>query len=186
MPTLKRCVNSNDTLSETRYIENIEREAYEKGFETGEKAGFGMGEQKALVLIDKLEGIIQELTILRRKLIQEIEPQFVELAVSIARKIILWELTVSPDKIVEITKEALMKLERTGQICIKINASLYDLFMRHKPSILNIHPDVVFEIDPSVPLHGSVVMSPVAEIVTDVDVQLRNLIKEMGDRLNGD
>jgi flagellar assembly protein FliH len=186
MPALKMHVDSHNTLSETQNIENIEREAYEKGFEAGEKAGFSMGEQKAMVLIDKLESIIKELTTLRRKLITEIEPQFIELAVSVARKIILRELTINPDEIVEITKEALMKLERTGQICIKINSSLRDLFMKHKPEILSIHHDVVFDVDPSIPLHGTVVMGPTEDIVTDVDVQLKHLIKEMGDRLSGD
>ena len=186
MPVLKVRGVAADTISNADNIAEIEREAYEKGFEAGEKAGFDMGEKKAEVLTERLENIVKELVRLRKETIQEIEPQCVELAVSIARKIILRELAMDPDGIVEITKEALMRIERTGQIVIKINSSLYDLFMKHNPEILNIHPDVVFDIDPSAPLHGSVVMSPVEDVVTDVDDQLRNLIKEMGDRLGGD
>lgn len=186
MPLLKTQAKAADLLVEPRNIEEGEREAYEKGFETGEKAGFDMGQQKAMVLMDKFENIIKELMDLKRKTIKEIEPQFIELAVSIARKIILRELETNPDEIVEITKEALKRLERTGQIVIKINSYLYDLFMKHKPDILNIHPDIVFDIDPSASPYGSVVMSPVEDVVTDVDVQLKNLIKEMGDRLGGD
>lgn len=175
-----------EDLSLTQNIENIEREAYEKGFEAGEKAGFAMGEQKAMVLVEKLEAIIKELTTLRETLIKELEPQLIELAVSIARKIILKELTMNPDEIVEITKEAITRLERTGQITIKINPSLYDLFMKHKPEILNLHPDTVFDVDPGASLYGSVVKGPVEDVVTDVDEQLKNLIKEMGDRLGSD
>lgn len=186
MPLLKMQAEAGDLLVEPRNIEEVEREAYEKGFETGEKAGFDMGQQKAMVLMERFENIIKELTDLKRQTIKEIEPQFIELAVSIARKIILRELETNPDEIVEITKEALKRLERTGQIVIKINSYLYDLFMKHKPDILNIHPDIVFDIDPSASPYGSVVMSPVEDVVTDVDVQLKNLIKEMGDRLGGD
>jgi flagellar assembly protein FliH len=186
MPLLKTQAEAADLLVEPRTIEEVEREGYEKGFETGEKAGFDMGQQKAMVLMERFENIIRELTDLKRKTIKEIEPQFIELAVSIARKIILRELETNPDEIVEITKEALKRLERTGQIVIKINTYLYDLFMKHKPDILNIHPDIVFDIDPSASPYGSVVMSPVEDVVTDVDVQLKNLIKEMGDRLGGD
>jgi flagellar assembly protein FliH len=183
MPTLKMDRGSDDALSVTQNVDNIEREAYEKGFEVGEKAGFAMGEQKAMVLVEKLENIIKELTTLEEKLIRELEPQLVELAVSIARKIILKELTFNPDEIVEITKEALMRLERAGQITIKINPSLYDLFVKHKPEIQSIHPDIVFDVDPTAPLYGSVVMGPLEEVVTDVDEQLKNLIKDMSERL---
>jgi flagellar assembly protein FliH len=184
MPLLKMDRCPADALASSQNIENIEREAYEKGSEAGEKAGFAMGEQKAMVLIEKLENIIKELTTLGEKLIRELEPQLVELAVSIARKIILKELTINPDEIVEITKEALMRLERAGQITIKINPSLYDLFVKHKPEIQSIHPDIVFDVDPTAPLYGSVVMGPLEEVVTDVDEQLKNLIKEMGERLS--
>jgi flagellar assembly protein FliH len=188
MPVLRRHREPGDPLaaSVSASEEHIEREAYEKGFTAGENAGFSMGEKKALVLTERLENIILELTELRKKIVRETEPQMVELAVDIAKKIILKELTLNPDEIVNMTKEALLRLERTGQITIKINASLYELFMKHKQDILNIHPDVAFDVDPTAPAHGSVVMSPSEEIVTDVDVQIKHLIEEMGERFAGD
>ena len=185
MPLLNKIVRrlEEEHLPIAQNTENIEREAYEKGFEAGEKSGFAMGEQKAMVLVEKVEAIIKELTTLRETLIKELEPQFVELAVTMARKIILKELTMNPDEIVEITKEAITRMERTGQITIKINPSLYDLFMKHKPEILSLHPDIVFDVDTTASLYGSVVRGPVEDVPTDVDEQLKNLIKEMGDRL---
>jgi flagellar assembly protein FliH len=185
MPLLNKIVRraEEEHLPIAQNTENIEREAYEKGFEAGEKSGFAMGEQKAIVLVEKVEAIIKELTTLRETLIKELEPQFVELAVTMARKIILKELTMNPDEIVEITKEAITRMERTGQITIKINPSLYDLFMKHKPEILSLHPDIVFDVDTAASLYGSVVRGPVEDVPTDVDEQLKNLIKEMGDRL---
>lgn len=180
---VKNTSNEVNRLSLNQGVETMEREAYEKGFEAGEKAGFSLGEQKALVLIEKIETIIREITSLRETLIKELEPQIVELALSIARKIILRELTTNPDEIVEITKEALTKLGRTGQITIRINPFLHDLFMKHKPEFFDIHPDLVFDVDPSVSQNGSVVIGPAEEVVTDVDEQLKNLIREMGDKL---
>ena len=176
MPVLK------SVFSVGRSADHIEREAYEKAFAAGEKAGFEMGEQKAQVLIDKVEALINELATLKQKITREVEPQCVELAVSMARKIIIKELTVKPEEIVRMVKEALLKLERTGQITIKVNPALYDFFTRHKPDIINIHPDIVIDADPSVSRYGTVVMGPVEEVVTDVDEQLKNLIKDLGDR----
>lgn len=163
-------------------IEVIEREAYERGFESGEKAGFSLGEEKAKVLIDRVEALIRELITAREILIKELEPQILEVAVSIARKIILKELTLNPETIIEITKEAIMKLERTGPITIRINPLLYDLFMKHKPELLNIHPDIIFDVDPSLSKFSSVVMGPVEDVITDIDEQLKALIREIAEK----
>jgi flagellar assembly protein FliH len=177
MPALK------DSYTIGRTADHIEREAYEKGYASGEKAGFEMGEQKAGVLIDKIEGILGDITTLRERMVKEIEPQCVELAVGIARKILIRELTTKPDDIIKMVKEGLLKLERTGQITIKVNPLLYDFFMKHKPNLAKIHPDIVFDADPSVSRYGTVVMGPVEEVVTDVDEQIKNLIKDIGDHL---
>jgi len=186
MPVLNIQGQIDDAKSDRRSVEEIEREAYEKGFEQGEKAGFDMGERKAAVLIERLENVLKELVLLKKKTLEETEPQLIELSVGIAKKIILKELALDPDQIVEITKEALKKIERTGQIFIKMNSSVRDLFVKHKPELLSIHPDIVFDIDPSAPLQGSVVMSPVEDVITDVDERLRDLIKDMGNRLGRD
>jgi flagellar biosynthesis/type III secretory pathway protein FliH len=164
-----------------RGLDFIERDAYEKGYAAGEKSGLEMGAEKAKILLDRIETMLSELVSLRESLIREAEPQMVELAVSIAQKILMRELAMNPEDIVAMTREALMKIERSGQITIKINPSLYDLFMKLKPQLQTIHPDIVFDVDPSAPAHGSVVMGSVEDVVTDLDDQLRNLIKDMGD-----
>ena len=151
--------------------------------EAGEKGGFALGEQKALILIEKLEMLIRELISLKETLTKELEPQMVELVFSIARTVIRKELTTNPEAIVAITKEALTRLGKTGQIIIKINPSLSDLFMKHKPELTDIYPDLIFDIDPSVAQDGSVVIGPTEDIITDIDEQLKNLIRELGCKL---
>jgi len=163
-----------------RGADRIEREAYEKGYATGEKAGFDMGEKKAKVLFDRLDTLLADVETMRQRIVKEMETQFVELAVSIARKIIMKELTIQPEEIIKMTKEGLLKLERTGQITIKVNPTLHDFFMKHKPDLSRIHSDIVFAVDPSVSPFGTVVMGPVEDVVTDLDEQLKNLIKDLG------
>jgi flagellar assembly protein FliH len=194
MPILEEAIKREDNevspdqtvekeVSTDQTVEQIEREAYERGYKVGEEAGFAMGEQKVIVLTERLEGFLQEIATLKKRLLSETEPQILQLAVSIARKIILRELTLDPEEIVKITTEAMMRIERTGRITIKINPLLHDLFIKYKPDLLSIHHDILFDIDPSAPRYGSVVMGPVEDVVIDVDEQLKNLIKEMGDRL---
>lgn len=175
-----------DDYSVGRNSEHNEREAYARAYASGEKAGFEMGEQRAQVLLDKVEGLIRELTTLKSTIIKEVEPQCIELALSMARKIIVRELSVKPDELVKMAKEGLLRLERTGQITIKVNPALYDFFNKHRPDLVRIHPDIVFDADPSVSKYGTVVMGPVEDVVTDVDEQLKNIIKDMVDRHGAD
>lgn len=169
-----------------RGADYAEREGYERGYATGEKAGFEMGEKKAKVLLDKLEGLLKDLHLFRTTAAKEAEAQCVEFAITIARKILMKELTVGPQEIVKMTKEAIMRLERTGPITVKMNPALYDLFQKHKPQLLAAYPDIQFDVDPSVTQYGTVVMGPVEDVVTDLDEQLKNLIKDMVTRRGGD
>jgi flagellar biosynthesis/type III secretory pathway protein FliH len=173
MPALK------DDVSIGRNADLVEREAFQAGYEAGERAGFEMGQQKAQVLMDRLDALLGELQGLRGTIIREVEPQCVELAVDIAKKILVKALTIKPETVVAMTREALMKLERTGQITIKINPALYDMMMKHKPQLTGVYPDIAFDIDPSVTKFGSVVVGPVEEVVTELDDQLRSIIKDM-------
>lgn len=186
MPQLyDRGRNINADLASGQRIEDREREAYEIGFNAGEKAGFSMGEQKAAVLIEKIEAILRELITLREREIRELEPRILELSAGIARKILLRELALDPETILGIAKEAMMKLERSGQITIKVPPSLHDLFLKNKSGLLGIHPDIIFDIDPSVSSHGSIIMGPLEDVHTDPDEQIRNIIKDMVERHGG-
>lgn len=164
-------------------IEEIEREAYERGFEAGEKAGLVMGEEKARIILEKIENLFKELLGLRQRMISDLQADIIELATSLAKKIILQELKTAPETILNMTKEAIMRIERTGTITIKINPSLYNLFMRLKPDLQNLHEDLIFDVDPTIPAQGTIVIGPQEEISTDVDEQLRNIIKELGDKI---
>lgn len=171
---------SHEYLESSRTnTEEIEREAYEKGFEAGEKAGFAMGEKKAMVLIERIDNLLNELLVIKNKILKETEPQIIELAVEIAKKIIMRELSIEQKIIADMIKEAISKIQRVGQITIKINPSLNELLNKYKSDFLSMYPDIVFEIDSTCPSHGVVVISQTQEIMTDIDIQIKNLIEEM-------
>ncbi len=182
MPSLEKTNTSKKggTQFSEQKVEAIEREAYEKGFASGEKAGFAMGEQKAALLLDRLETIIRAMNALKSSVIKELEPQVFDLAITIARRIVIEELTIKPDVIVRIVKEAMRKLERTGPITIKINPALYDLFVKMKPELIDLHPEIVFDVDPSASTTGPLVIGPMEEVVTDIEAQMTNIIEDIG------
>lgn len=184
MPSLKRTDVARPERREAppvpeRRVEEVEREAYERGFAVGERAGIEMGEQKAGLLLERLEGIISEVTALKSELIRELEPQVIDLATTIARRIVIEEITVRPEVIVNIAKEAMKKIERTGRIHIRLHPRLHDLFMRLRPELLEIHPDIVFDVDPAAPLTGPVVIGEREMIMTDLASQMSHIVEDM-------
>ena len=163
---------------ETIDVEKIRQAAYQEGFRQGETDGLARGEKTAAVLIEKIGHIIEELTRLKAATLRELEPQVVNLAVQIARRVVMKELQTDENLIVELTREALKRLDRSGLITITVSPQLYDLFVRHKPSLLNIHPEIAFEVDPSSSTLTAIVSSASEEIMLDADGLLGNVTRE--------
>ncbi len=164
-------------------IEELEREAYEKGYKTGEEAGFAMGEQKAIVLIERLQTLVDELSSFREKTVREMEPQFVELAMSAAGQIVIEELTVNQEAVTRITREALSKMLPQQRVTIRTNPFVCDIISKHNPELLGGGGEIVFEADPNAARYGSVIAGPMQEIDTGIDEQLKNMIRQMPERL---
>jgi len=160
-------------------IKEIESKAYEEGFTSGEKAGFVKGEERAQVLLDALESLIREMKTIKEQTIKKLEPQVLELAIAIAKRIVIDELTIQPDIIVKIVKESLKKLEKTGKITIKINDFYYDLFIKKKPELVEIYSNIVFEVEPSFPLTRVLVTGALEEIVVDIEEMVKNIAEQI-------
>ena len=159
--------------------EAIERDAFEKGFASGEKAGYEMGEQKSTVLLDHLENLFKEIYSLKEKVLSEIEPQMVLLSIAMARKILKEELKSSPEFVEKMVREALIKISKIGPIAIKLNQPLYDRLVKKKKEFQEIFPDLIFELDTKAPEGGAVVRNMAEEIQTDLDFQLSNMIEDL-------
>jgi flagellar assembly protein FliH len=160
-------------------IGDIQRRAYEEGFASGERAGFSEGEQKCEILLERIEKIISEVTSFKSGFVVEVEKQVVDLSVAIAGRIIMEEINMKPEIIVTMVKEALKRLQRVGNIRIKINPTLHELFMKKKPELLEVHEDITFDVDATVPVTGPLVISEIEEVVTDIDSLIENIVDEM-------
>lgn len=179
MPSLETTSKKGELLFFEHSAETKEREAYEKGFASGEKAGFAMGEQKAALLIERLETIIRDMKAIKDNVIKELEPQIFDFAIAVARKIVIEELALKPEVIVEMVKEAVRKIERIGTITIKVSPSLYELFLKKKTELTEIHPEIVFDVDPSASSIGPLVIGPMEEVVTDIDAQMTSVVEDI-------
>lgn len=169
-----------DTIGAEGSPEDIEKEAYRRGYEAGETAGFEVGKKKAEVLIKGLEEALIELRQFREEIIDQISPRVFDLSVAIARKILREELKEHPEHLVHLIKEALKKIQRIGTVTVRVHPMLYDLIETSSEEIKSVHPDIKIESDPSVAPTGPIVTGPVEEVLIDYDSQINNLLEDLG------
>jgi len=159
--------------------ESMEREAYEKGYRAGEEAGLAMGRQKAEILTDRLEKLVAELEGLRQRMLDELQPQILELSMAIAKRIVRDEIQHRPELIASMIRRAIEMLHSTGPVTIRLHPSVRDVIHEFKPELLEAAPEIVFDVDPSVDADGPIVAGPHEEIPLDIDEQLINIMKEI-------
>jgi len=162
-----------------RTPEDVEREAHIRGFEAGEKAGSESVSREAASLLEGLRCAVDAMRVLREQIAREAEPQVVELAVAIARRIVMEELSACPERIVVIVKEAIRRIERAGPVTIKVHPDLYNLMAGVKAELAGSRTEILFDVDPSVSPSGPVVMGTSEEVLTDVDDQIRTIVDDM-------
>jgi flagellar assembly protein FliH len=185
MPTLEGypLPGTEKVLAKMSDPEAIEREAFEKGFASGEKTGFEVGERKATILVEQLEILFKEIYSLKEKLLSELESQLVLLSIGVARRILKKELESSPEIVEKMVKEAVKEISPIGPITIQLNPTLYDRLTRKKREFQEIFPDLIFEMNSNASEGGAVVSNPFQEIQTDLDFQLSNVIEELRSRI---
>lgn len=179
MPSLEDDRICIDEKSLRERAEEIQRQAYEEGFASGEKAGFAEGEQKAAVLICSLHELLKEIAGFKDELVDNLESQAVDLSIIIARKIITEEVQTRPEVIVSMVKEALRRLQKSGTISVKINPVLHDLFMSRKAELMEVHGDITFDVNSNIAISEPLVMSQIEGVITDIESILDNVVDEL-------
>ncbi|GAB4248757.1 MAG: hypothetical protein Kow00109_24850 [Acidobacteriota bacterium] len=112
--------------SEQERLEEVEREAYQKGFEAGRSSGLQMAEQKMEAALARLAESMAALARTRRELAQETEADLIRLAVAIAEKVVREHLEIRPEAVLPIVREALDKVREAAPITLFVCAEDYD------------------------------------------------------------
>ncbi len=167
-------------LDQIQRIQELEREAYENGYEAGRRAGFEMGEKEALILVERLQEAIKNFEELRKKQFAKLEGEILDFSLTLAKKIIMTEITLNPNILANIVKEALKRLQNTGQVKIRIHPSLQAIFQKNEHPLESEAVNIVFELDSKLPLYGAEVIGSDEIILTDIDEQFKNLLEDIG------
>lgn len=163
-------------------LEELERQAYEKGFTAGEKAGLELGKQKAEVLFNSLSSILNELSAFKETLFKACEKEMLELSLAVAKKVIHRETEISRDVVLESVKAALNVAVASGEILIKVNPKDLETVFNHKSDLARFGEGVkgvTIEGDESIGKGGCIIETNYGE----VDATTTGLLEEIEERL---
>ncbi|NOY52940.1 MAG: hypothetical protein GXP58_04885 [Deltaproteobacteria bacterium] len=105
--------------------DEIAKEAYNKGFEQGERSGFELGNKKAEAVAEAFMNAVEEVRHCREELLRQAETEAVRLAMVLAEKIIYREISLQEDVIIDVAREALAVCAEDDRIRIEVNPEDY-------------------------------------------------------------
>src|SRR6185312_5897459 len=99
----------------------IEREAFAEGFAQGERAGAEASAVQADAMLRRLARALEDIATLRTQIARDTEQQMVELALTVAHRIIQREVAVDPQLMMAIARVALDRVAEAAQITLRLS-----------------------------------------------------------------
>jgi flagellar assembly protein FliH len=107
--------------SDSDRVAEVERDAYQKGFEAGRNSGFEMAEKKLEAILGRFTESMEEMGRTRQQIISETNRDLVRLAVEISRKLVGREIKIDPEIVVTLIQVALNRLTRNASVTVYLN-----------------------------------------------------------------
>ena len=107
--------------------EHIEREAYEQGFNQGQKDGREVGERSLDQQVQQVKSLVEALTRDREELYRQREEELLDLVLLISRKIVARELKLQPEAIQDILAGGFRVLADAEDIKVRISPQDHEM-----------------------------------------------------------
>jgi flagellar biosynthesis/type III secretory pathway protein FliH len=169
-------------------IDHIEKEAYEKAFQLGEKAGLESGERMFRSAVQSLVEAAEGLKHTEREFYGRVEEEILDLVLATTRKVVQREVNTQRDVILEVLRQAIAKTIDRERIRIRINPSDFDFVHAHKSDIASTVDgvkDLVIEGDESISRGGAVVDSDYGTIDARIERRFEAVEKALRRQRDG-
>ena len=109
-----------------KHVMEIEKQAFEKGYQEGNRIGKEMGEQMMETAVKKYDQTIVELATSHKNLVESMEKETVRLSLEIAKSILGREVSTDPDVVTALVTLALKRLQGHHEIVLKVSPDDFD------------------------------------------------------------
>lgn len=156
-------------------MEEAQKEGFQAGFQSGEESAIQQYEEK----INKAKSIVESAELKKQQIIEQSEPAILELAVSIASKIISKQLDTTDD-FIHIVKKGLEEVRDQSHIKIFVHPDHLELLQQNELKLTSLlDNNVTLSLYPDAKLTegGCVIETPFSKLDVSVDSQL-NVVSE--------
>jgi len=158
---------------------SVEKEAYEKGFAQGEKAGMELGEKRFDSVIKSFSEALEGVRRLKEELFQKSEQEMVELVLAIARRIVQKEVSIDKKIILSMIKSALNFVADQEEIKVRLNPSDLEFATQHKGEVTEGMRNLTFEGDEEIPRGDAIIESNRGIIDCGVEKHLQKVEEDL-------
>ncbi|HHY40749.1 MAG TPA: hypothetical protein GX502_05800 [Syntrophaceticus sp.] len=159
-------------------INKLKREAEKAGYEAGYQAGQASWEkareQLRQEIANQKEILIQE----KNKMLKQLEPEIIQLAVTIARSVIHAELYLAPEQIKSIARAVLDRAQGEGKRILKVSSEDYDEITSLLEEDATNGNRLEISCDPSLK-RGCRAETPFGEVDGTIEGQLQEVIYDL-------
>jgi flagellar assembly protein FliH len=176
-PAPERRVQEPDCAQVEARLAALEREAFAKGYEQGERAGLEAGGMRADAMLRRLAQTLDQVGDLRRTMIRETEAQMVELALAIARRIVRREVALDQHLTLSMARLALERLGERTSATVRLHPDDLAATAAGRSEWSGSHVTVV--ADASVSRGGCRIESDFGSVDASVDAQFREVARAL-------
>jgi flagellar assembly protein FliH len=157
---------------------NRQKEAEERGFLEGHKAGFNEGKAEVERLIERTQVVLERTQDKRAEILAEAEHQLIDLALLISRKVVKILSENQKDVLIANVSEALKKVKAKGEVIIRVNMADMKLTTEHTKEFIQLLEGtntIQVQEDTSVDAGGCIIETDFGEIDARISSQLAEL-----------
>lgn len=111
-------------------MHEIQRKAYEEGFQQGERHGTRMGEEKLKAIFSRFEELLREIARCKQTIFEESERDVVLLSLEIARKLVRKAVQIDDEIVQTLIKITLNKVARHSKVTLFLNPADHQMLLR--------------------------------------------------------
>lgn len=160
----------------------IERDAYERGFASGEKAGKEFGLKQVEASHQLVTRLIEELQQVKPALLENAEKEILQIAVAVARRILRQEISQNPERLLGSIRAVLQKMGQIETLVIHLHPQDLERLRKERNKVVELVGSVQwFRLEPDANLlQGECLVESNDQIVDlRIDSQLAVIEEEL-------
>lgn len=182
LPVVQKTTGDSNSKGDFKAkLARIEKEAYEKGFEQGQKDGLALEEKKISEMARELEALFTSLKELKAQIYYESERELLKLSMILAQKIIGQEVKTDREIICNTIRSAMNLLADKRKVKININPDDMEEVIKLLPDLAKMTRGGQFQLteDRSIGKGGCILETGFGKINATVEDQLAMLGEEI-------